>query len=791
MEKIIDVNIGDRCTDDMKVFGANNNLMRHLSEVRDGLKPGERRILYTMYKMGLKPNVNHKKVQTILGRTMEIHPHGDAPLHGTLTSLGQEWTNKLTLVDGYGNFGSEFGSEPSAPRYIEARLSKFAWDCFFDKYDPEIIDMKLAYDGETPEPEYLPAKYPVAMFSSQFGIGYGAYSSIPPYNFNEVIDLVIELMDNPLSENIMIYPDSPTGADIIDDGQFKEICETGAGKFRMRANAEIIEEKNSNIIRITSVPYQVSTQNIELDIIKLIDENKVSGIKDIMNHSNDKVGIKLDIILKKESDPVTILHQLYTKTDLEKTYPIKFKLIRDYKDVDYSIRTLLLQWIEDRRDTERRYWAHRLRRLTERKNKLEGMIYILDKNRAEEVLKIIKASDDEDVLGNVRKKFPEINSLQVETVKNMQYGGSSKTAKKRYGEELKKIEEESIPEARSYLKSAKKIDNFIKKELREGVKKFGSARLSKIITLDGEVKFRNTPHIVVITKEGFIKKLPEDIGEIGKIKDGDYPIEVIHCENKDDILIFDESGIISKIPVANLQNTDLSSNGTHISNFVTINGDIVSATRKPTIEQIEELESNSGENIYLLMVSRNGIIKKTPFSLFMNINRSLVGMIIKDGDRLQSVKFLVGDKEIVLFTNDGFGIRFNSGDIKETSRMSMGVKTITQTNDEYIVDSEVLKDDEKYLLIVSRKGYVKKTPMVTFTTGERTMKPIRLVTLIDDDSLVSVRTIIGDEVFNVYTKNSIDSIDCDGLAELPRLSKGKKLIPVRKGDEIIRVKKAK
>lgn len=783
-ERIIDVNIGDRCTDDMKLFGANNNLMRHLAEIRDGLKPGERRLLYTMFKMDLRPTKNHKKVQTILGRTMDIHPHGDAAMHGTITALGQEWTNKLTLVDGYGNFGSEFGSEPSAPRYIEARLSKFAWDCFFEKYDPEIIDMKLAYDGETPEPEYLPAKYPVALFSSQFGIGYGKYSSIPPYNFNEVIDLVIELMDNPLTENIMIYPDSPTGADIIDDGQFKEICETGEGKFRMRANAEILE--NENTIRFTTMPYQVSSQAIEQSIIKLLDENKLVGVKDIKNHSNDRVGVKLDILLNKGIDPVITLHQLYKKTDLEKTYAVKCNLIRDYEPVSYNIRTLLLQWIEDRRDTERRYWAHKVRRLIERKSKLEGIIYVLSENRAEEILKIIKSSNDEDVMVNVRKKFPEINSIQVDAVNNLKYGSSSKTARKRYEEELKKIDEE-LPLAKEYLKSSKKIDKVIKNELKEGIKKFGSARASKIITVEGELRFRNTPHTIVITNNGYIKKLPAEIDDIGKIADGDYPIKVIKCDNINDILFFDECGIMSKIQVASLPNTDLGDVGTHISNFVEIRGKIVSIMQKPTDEQIEELQSKSSEEVYMFMVSRNGIIKKTKLKNMMGGNKSLTAMIIKDGDALQSVRILVGDKEVVLFTNDGFGIRFNTGDIKETSRMSMGVKTITPT-DEFIVDSEILRDDENYLLIVSHKGYVKKTPMTTFTTGDRTMKPVRLAGLADGDSLVAVKTIVGEEIFAVYTKDSVEYIDCTEIAELPRLSKGKKVIPLRKGNEIVEVK---
>lgn len=784
-EEIVDVNIGDYCTDIMKVFGSNNNLMRHLPDIRDSLKPGERRLLYTMYKMGLKPTSNHKKVQAILGTTMFIHPHGDASLHGTITGLGQSWNNTVTLVDGYGNYGSESGADPSAPRYIEGRLSEFAWKCFFEDFDPDVVDMKVAYDGESKEPEYLPSKYPVSLINSHFGIGYGAYCSIPPYNFNEVIDLTIELMDNPDTDNILIYPDLPTKAFIIDDKQFEEACETGDSKFRMRGNASYMEKEH--IIRIDSIPFQVSTKDVVSNLVQLIDENKITGIKDIKNRSGKRNGVCIDILLKKEADPISIIHTIYKKTDVQKTFSIKLRVVNDYEEIEYNIRSLLLEWINFRRGIKRRYWSHKVRSYMERKHILETMIFILEGDNLDKTTTIFKTSQDKkEIAQRLMEEYPNnVSSLQADVIAGMRGYEYTIGARERYIKELKELNENKIPEASKIAKSSKKIDNIIKEELREGVKLFGSPRLSKVINVEGELKFRNTKHTIVLTKNKMVKKLPDEIDSLGTMGQDDYLIRVLHCENKDKFFIFDETGNVSILKIADIPNCDLNSKGVDLKDFCNINGNIVEVIQKPYDDEIDE---ELLDKLTFFMVSKNGLVKKTPFKAFMNINKSLLAMIMKENDTLQSIKLLAGNQEILLFTNNGFGIRFNSEDIKETSRMSMGVKTINDPMS-VIVGCDVVKDAEKFMLLISTKGYVKKAAMDTFGVTDRTAKPIRLMGLNDEDELVSVKAIEGDEKFAVCLKSGIQYVDASELPSLPRLSKGKKTISIKKGDAIQYVKK--
>lgn len=783
-EKVPSVNIGDECTRNMKIFGANNNLMRHLPEIRDGLKPGERRILYTMYKMGLKPTSNHKKVQAIIGQVMLIHPHGDGPLHKTLTALGQSWTNRLTLIDGYGNFGTVSGDPAAAGRYIEARLSKFAWDCFFEEFNKDIVDMKFAYDNETEEPEFLPSKYPIAVLNSALGIGYGNYTSICAFNFNEIVDLTMKLMDDPLYDDLTIYPDSPTGADIIDDGQFGDIIRTGIGSFTMRGEVDINTEKN--ILTIKSVPYLVAPEDIRLKILDLVDAKKLTGIKDIQDFSNKDNGVKLEIHLKKEADPIVVLHTLYKKTPLEKGFSIRLKLIEDYEDIHFNLKDLLMSWITFRRETKRRYWIHRYRSLIEKQHMIEAKIYILEESRAEKALAIIKKSgNDEEMLTKLQKEFPNISSLQIDVIKALRYGESSKNYKERYEDELSKLTSKEIPEARDMIRSAKKIDKIIKKELSDGVLKFGTPRQSKVITIDGELKFRNTSHVIVFTNDGLVKKLPDTVTDIGKINEGDFPTDIFSVDNIDELYIFDETGILSKLQIAQLENTDLNAIGNPITKYIPVNGKIISIIVKPNEEVLEKLDVT---NLFFIMISRNGIIKKTPLDAFINMKKSLMSIIINNDDVLQSVRLMSGSKDLIVYTDKGYGVRFDSEEIKSSSRMSKGVKTV-DGNFGNVVDAEIVKSDEDFMMMITNKGYAKKTPTTTFENGTRTMKPVRLMGLAEDDTLKVLRSIKGDEIFNVYLKTSVEEVDCSELPELPRLSKGKKLIPVRKGEEIQAVKK--
>mgnify|MGYP000878048999 CR=1 FL=1 len=783
-EKIINNNIGNLCTDLMKIFAANTNLMRHVPSLVDGLKPGERRIIFTMFKNKILHNNKFMKVATITGDTMKVHPHGDGPIYETLVKMAQPWNNILCPIEGKGNFGTLAGSPAAAARYIEARLSYYSWKCFLEEYDENIIDMKPNYSNDFMEPEFLPSKYPNVLVNNSFGIGYGISCGIPNYNFTEVIELTKKLIDDPHYDDVTLIPDSPTGAFVVDEGNFKEISETGKGKFKMRGEIDIDFE--NNILLIKSVPFQTSAYDIKTKIIQLFKDNKLQGLKRVNDKSGKRTGLCMEFHLKKEIDPVAIKHLIYTKTDMEKTFPISFKLIDDYKDNDYNIRSILLDWIEFRRETKRNIYNQKLTYAKERQHTLQILLFILNKDNAEKTLDIIRNSENKKEI--IKKLMAEygITSLQAQTISDMRFSAFTKDAVKGYKEEMKEIDEK-IKKYDKIIRSTKKIDKIIKEELDEGIKLFGYERKSKVINIDGEQKIRDTNHIIVFTLNGFVKKLPDQCKSIGFINKNDYPIEIVEARNTSELLLFDESGKISKLPIHVLQNHELSGEGEKLSKFCNITGKITSIIPKPS----EEILNNLKTPIYFLMITKDGIMKKTLANDYSNIKNELLGMIVKDSDKLKTVKLLAGDKDIVIYTSKGFGVRLSSEEIKVTSRLTKGITAIDMVDGEEVIGMDLINEKDKYLFMLTNKGNGKKSDLNAFPVKERKTKPLRLLTLNDDEEVLLIKPIKGNEKFNVYMKNGIEQINIEDVILLPRLSKGKKLIGVRKGDNIIDIKEIK
>jgi len=770
-------NISEACTEYMQIFGSNNNLMRHLPGVLDGCKIGERRILYTMWKLGLNYNKPFLKVASIVGNTLSYHPHGEAAVADTLVRMGQHWNNTQCMVEGSGNFGSISGSSAASGRYIEARLSYYAYKCFFEDFSEDIIDTKMNYLGTEIEPEYLPAKYPNALINNVFSIGYGVSSSICTYNLKEVLEATIELIQDPDIENIVLYPDSATGAHIIDEGQFESISKTGKGRFKMRGVIDIDDE--NNILHIRSTPLMVYWEKIKKSVFDILTDGKNSLMKDFKDES-DIGHMHYKVFLKKEVDPYSVVNTIYSKTQMEKSFPVNFKLIEDYEDNDYNIKSLLQVWIDFRRDTKRRYYNHKLLKSRERQHILSILLFILNKDNAENTIKIIKKSENNKEIVSKLMKTYGISSLQATTIANMRMSAFSKEAYRKYQTEKEEIDKE-VEKLEKIVRSSKKIDKIIIDELKEGIKLFGEERRSKIITIDNEVKIRNTNHTIVFTNNGYVKKLPEDVSNIGYLEQGDYPIEVIHANNTSELLIFDASGKISKLPVHKLQGVALTNIGNKLSEFITTSGKIVGVRLKPTEEFIDNLK----EPLYYLMVTKNGIIKKTAASAYVNIKNELLGIILNDGDELLCVKPLLGDKDIITFSEKGFGVRYHSTEVRETSRLSKGVIAGTFSENDRIVGLDILNKNDKYIMVITNKGNMKKCSLDTFKTMNRMDKPLRIVSIDNNDSIFKIRTIRGNEKFKVYTKENIVEFKAEDVIELPRMSKCKKMIPVNRGNMLV------
>jgi DNA gyrase subunit A len=782
-ERIVEENIGDYCTSVMKIFGANINIARSIPALIDSLKPVQRRILYTMYVTDAVKNF--KKAASIIGSTMEMyHPHGDISIGDTLAGMAQTWNCLIPLVEPKGNFGSILGDDHGAFRYIGAKLSKYAYKCFFEEFDKDIVDMKKSYSGDYDEPEYLPSRYPHVLINSALGMGYGLATGIPSYNFREVIDLTLKLIDDSSYPHFTLIPDSPTNCLIVDGGQFEEISKTGRGKYVMRGVIAVDELKNCLVIK--SVPYQVSVDNVKKEIIKLYDEKKIPGITSIKDHSDLLNGkINLSIYLKQEVHPQDIMGLLYKKTNLERTYSVQLKLIEGQKDYNFNIPDLLVEWISSRREQKRRIFNQKLSKLKNREHVLEILLFILNKDNAEKTLAIIKKSENKKEIVERLVKTYGITSLQADTIAEMRLHAFSKESYKRYKEEKVEVTDK-INKLQKILRDPAKIDNIIKEELIEGREMFGVDRKSKIISLDGENLVRDTNHLMVFTKMGFVKKLPHNAETIGGLRTDDSPMEIFQANNRKSLLIFDETGKISTLPIHLIRNHEINSEGEKLSKFCTIRGAIISIITQPTEDTFKGLKQSP----YLLFITKKGNIKKTGADKYINIKSELLGLIIKDKDELVQVKTLIGDRDMIIYTNNGYAVRFNSSEIKDTGRMTVGISAFSLEEDDYVIGMDFIDSTDKYIFVLTENGIGKKCTLDNFQTQERNSKLLKIIN-VEGCEHIFTKAIKGNEKFKVYTKNSITELDVTEVPELPRMSKGKKLIALGKGNYIIDIKVVK
>lgn len=788
---IQEINIGDLCTSVVQIYGANIKIMRQIANVVDGLRPVDRRVLYGMYLKQAFHNEAFKKSASIMGTVAEYHPHGDTPIYDTMVRLSQPWNNLQPLVEIDGNNGTNQGNPAAAYRYTKARMTHYAYKCFFEDFVISMANTRESYKGDDVEPEFFPSRYPNILINNTYGIGYGVSSGLPTFNLREVLELTIKLINDPNHPDVTLYPDSPTWADIVDDGNFKSICELGEGKFRMRG--EILVDESDNSLRVRSTPMQVYFNTVKDAILELQEKGKIRGVLDFKSigkyNTDSPSGLDVRIILKNEIDPYVIRDAIYSsnKTRMLRSFPVNFKLIDDYNDVDYNIRSLILTWIEYRRDYKRRFFNNKLIKAKERLHILETILMIFTGKNGEKAVQVIKSSESrKETVEYLRKTFG-ISSLQASQIAEMRLLSFNKESLKRYEKETEKLHK-TIKELDKIIRSNSKIDKIIIEELEEGIALFGTDRRSRIITLDGETKVRDSEHILVFTSEGRIKKLPSDIANIGTLNQGDHPVEIMsRVSNLSDIMIFDDKGNVFKIPVSEIKNSEMGFGGEPLTNYRKISGKVTAILRKPDEAAIAEIKIP----LYLLMVTKKGIIKKTLVSRYENIKNELLAIVIKDDDELMSVKLLAGDKDILVYTNKGMGVRFSSETVKETKRMSIGVKALDLSTDEYVVGMDIVGGKDEKMFALTNKGTGKLSSFETFQTMDRASRPLRIISLEDDEEVVLIRAVKGTEKFVVFLKNSIENIGLDNVPELPRLSKGKKLIPVPKGNSIIDIKEDK
>lgn len=795
-EKITKVNIADADLEYSQLFGANKNLYRTIASMSDGLKPGARRLLYSWWELEHKPTNTKKetlnklkfiKVDKLSANTVNYHPHGTSATDELIGKLGQYWSNNVMLIVPQGSYGNQRGDMPAAGRYREAKMSEFTIDCFFDDFDKYCVPMKLGYDGENYEPVSLPAKYPYILFNPQFsGIGWGMSSNIPSFNVSEVLDATIELIRNPKA-NIMLIPDSPTGCDIIDEGNFVEINELGQSKVTFRATSNI--DFVSNSIWITSLPINSASKDVISKIIAFRSKGLFEDIAEIQD-STKEGEVSIRIRLKPDAKPEKVLKQLYKRnTGLKSTFPVGITVIDDYSDYEYGVKDLLLQWIDYRVDIVRSMFLNNLQMTLSKIHMNEVLLMVFNKDNIDTTIHIAKSSKTRaEAIERFMKKFG-ITSLQAGVIADMRvYQFTSET--------YARFKQESIDLQKEYenineiLQDENKLEEFIIKQLEEGKKKWGRPRKSKVVKEDdgNDEDIPDTEHLIGISETGFIKKISlkanTSIGAVGKTNSNMY---VFQINNRENLLVIDSLGNVIKISVSAIPDMEFEDIGVELKKFFSVQGDIKAVMELPSMKILDV----KNESLGIIFITKNGMAKRTALSEFKKLTDYKSGITLNKGDEVAAAMFSVDNsmKDIIISTDKGNGIRLPIAEIRNSGAQAKGVSMVTLKDDEVVVNASMVNPKRKYLFYITSSGRAKITEMEYFPVMERKGETMNLISLQGGETLVGVHAVDKNDVVMVYRKkDEPEKIEIKSMTPGTRVSKGDKLIKTGRGDCVVAFK---
>lgn len=757
----------------MEIYSTNVNIARITPNFIDGLKPGGRRMLFAMH-MNPNQGTKFRKVQIAASETITYHPHGDTSVSDVIYKFGQTWRNNICWIDKQGNYGNIRGLQPAHPRYPEAKLSKAAQYIFFSDLKYSNVPMRLGYDGEHYEPDYLPARIPTVLCNPSFsGIGIGVATNIPPFNVSEVIAATIKLIKNPKAD-ILLVPDSPTGCDIVDNGQFKKMNDIGDDcTVTMSATYQIDYLKN--IITITSIPLQQSTDAIVAKLIDMRKSGKLDGLIDIQDETNGSE-VCLKLFLKSDENPDKFIEKILAKkTGLRDTFPVEIRVIDDYQPRVWGTKKLLLEWIEYRRECVRAIYNKRYADTDSEHHMNEVFLMVFNKDNINKTADIARTSKNKDEMVQRFMKEYGISSLQAKTLSGMGYSQFTKDAYEKFKEVKEKTAKE-IKELEEVLSSDDGIDNVIIEQLKEADKLFGGPRKSAIIKAGKiEEKIPNTMHLIGISKDGYIKKVSlEDFKSIGSVgKTSQVMVTVIN--NRDNMLIFDANGRLSRVGVSALPNMEFDDIGVELSRYFTLSAEPISI--------INESDVNEGVGD-IILVTEQGSGKRVKMSEFAKIKDFKESIILNEGDHLVAA-IPAGDEDFIIYTNFGDGVRLNTTDIKYQSRTAKGLSLISLRKGEVVVGIDFLEEGCDKLLYVTSAGRLKMTDGKYLPTMNRKDEPVSLIGLDPNEYLVGVGFVSEKDRVIIYRKKSDPiEIPLDKIPITSRVAKAEKLVKTPSGDSV-------
>ncbi|MBQ4301413.1 MAG: DNA gyrase subunit A [Lachnospiraceae bacterium] len=779
---------------------------RALPDVRDGMKPVQRRILYSMNELGNTYDKPHKKCARIVGDTMgKYHPHGDSSIYGALVNMAQEWNMRYTLVDGHGNFGSEDGDGAAAMRYTEARLAKMA-QYMIEDLGKDTVDFIPNYDETEKEPVVLPSRFPNLLVNGTTGIAVGMATNIPPHNLREVVSAVNKIIDNEIEEDreteideimeIIKGPDFPTGGVILGRSGIEEAYRTGRGKIRVRAVTEIEPMDNGkNRIVVTELPYNVNKAKLVEYIGKLHRDKKIDGITDLRDESN-REGIRVVIELRRDVNPNVILNQLYKHTQLQDTFGVIMLALVNNQPKVLNILEMLKYYLDHQKDVVTRRTKYDLNKAEERDHIIQGLLIAQD--NIDEVISIIRSSKDTATAKERLIERFELSEAQSNAIVEMRLRALT-------GLERSKLEEEHnnllklIAELKAILADEKLLLGVIKKEISEIADKFGDDRRTAIgfdefdISMEDMIPVTNT--VITFTKLGYIKRMNVDNFKSqhrgGKgIKgmetiDEDYIVEMMMTTSHHYLMFFTNFGRVYRLKAYEIPECSRTARGTAIVNLLQLQPDEKITSMIPIKEY--------NDDQYLFMATKSGIVKKTKITDYSNIRKNgLAASNLRDDDKLIEVKLTDNSEDVILITKFGQCIRFNEKDVRATGRTSMGVIGMNLMDEDDVIAMQLASAGES-LMIVSEKGLGKCTLMTEFSTQRRGGKGVKCYKITEKTgNLIGAKAVAkDDEVMLINTAGTIIRIEVAGTALLSRITSGVKLIDLKENTKLISIAKVR